>query len=260
MRARKRFGQNFLVDESVLDAIIRHIRPKPDDRMLEIGPGRGALTTLLCDELKELHAIELDRDLIPGLTARFANLHLRQGDVLALDYPQELAAGNWRLVGNLPYNLSSPLLLGLAPHGGLITDMHFMLQRELAQRLAAGPGSKAWGRLSVTLQHRWQIDALFDVPPEAFAPRPKVQSQVVRLRPLMQAEIEPVADSDAFRRVLAAAFGQRRKTLANSLREFAFDFDAFGLQATQRAEELSVAQFVALANDAHARGAVPSRT
>lgn len=246
MRARKRFGQHFLVDEQVLDAIVRSITPRSSDRMLEIGPGRGALTQLLCGELDELHAVELDRDLIASLDRRFANLQLTEGDILALDFATTLAAGEWRLVGNLPYNLSSPLLLKLADYPDLICDMHFMLQKEMAERMAASPGSKAWGRLSVMLQLNWQVESLFDVEPQAFNPPPKVMSQVVRLTPLAQ----PVAvkSKDELRRVVAAAFGQRRKTLNNSLRAYEFDFSAFGLEGSQRAEQLSVEQFVALAN------------
>ena len=247
MRARKRFGQHFLVDEGVLDAIVRHVRPQPTDRMLEIGPGRGALTELLCAELAELAAIELDRDLIAGLEQRFANLRLRQGDVLALDFAHELAAGDWRVVGNLPYNLSSPLLLKLAPHAGLVRDMHFMLQRELAQRLAAQPGTRAWGRLSVMVQRSWAVESLFDVPPDAFLPPPKVDSQVVRLRPLQASECVDIADQNVFARLVTAAFGQRRKTLSNSLRAYDLDFAMAGVRPEQRAETLSVADFARLA-------------
>ncbi len=246
MRARKRFGQHFLVDEQVLDAIVRSIAPRSNDRMLEIGPGRGALTALLCGELDELHAVELDRDLIASLLRRFANLRLTEGDILDVDFATTLGAGGWRLVGNLPYNLSSPLLLKLADYPAQIRDMHFMLQKEMAERMAASPGSKAWGRLSVMLQLDWQVESLFDVEPQAFNPPPKVMSQVVRLTPLAQ----PVAvkSKSELRRVVAAAFGQRRKTLNNSLRDYAFDFPAFGLEGSQRAEQLSVEQFVALAN------------
>ena len=246
MRARKRFGQHFLVDEAVLDNIVRHIRPQPTDRMLEIGPGRGALTQLLCGELDELQAVELDRDLIAGLERRFSNLVLSQGDVLALDLGSYFASGGWRLVGNLPYNLSSPLLLALAPLGSSIIDMHFMLQRELALRLAAVPGTKSWGRLSVALQRFWQVETLFDVPPAAFNPPPKVMSQVVRMIP--RRDLVTVADESVLNRVVAAAFGQRRKTLNNSLRDFGFDFAEFDLRPNQRAEEVSVEQFVAMAN------------
>ena len=246
MRARKRFGQHFLVDEQVLDAIARSIAPRSGDRMLEIGPGRGALTQLLCGELETLHAVELDRDLIASLERRFANLRLTEGDILAVDLDTTLVDGEWRLVGNLPYNLSSPLLLKLADHSTQVRDMHFMLQKEMAERLAASPGSKAWGRLSVMLQLNWHIESLFDVEPSAFNPPPKVMSQVVRMTPLAQPI--PVKSKDELRRVVAAAFGQRRKTLNNSLRAYEFDFSAFGLEGSQRAEQLSVEQFVALAN------------
>lgn len=246
MRARKRFGQHFLVDEQVLDAIVRSISARSSDRMLEIGPGRGALTQLLCGEVETLHAVELDRDLIESLERRFTNLRLTEGDILAVDFDSVLAEGEWRLVGNLPYNLSSPLLLKLADYAPKIRDMHFMLQKEMAERLAASPGSKAWGRLSVMLQLDWHIESLFDVEPSAFNPPPKVMSQVVRMTPL----VEPVAVKckKELRRVVAAAFGQRRKTLNNSLRSYGFDFAEFGLEGTQRAEQLTVAQFVALAN------------
>jgi 16S rRNA (adenine1518-N6/adenine1519-N6)-dimethyltransferase len=246
MRARKRFGQHFLVDDAVLDALLRHINPRFDDRMLEVGPGRGALTELLCAELKTLHAIELDRDLIGGLARRFANLALDQGDVLAVDFATRLAANDWRIVGNLPYNLSTPLLLLLATHAQHIKDIHFMLQLELAQRLAAVPGTKSWGRLSVTVQRRWLVESLFDVAPTAFSPPPKVMSQVVRLTP--REVVVELRDEALFARLLLAAFGQRRKTLSNSLRDFNLDFAAFDLQPRQRAEEVRVDQYVAMAN------------
>ena len=255
MRPRKRFGQHFLTDEQVLEAIVRAINPASGDRMLEIGPGRGALTELLCGEVDRLHAIELDRDLIASLEARFANLQLSQGDVLAVDFSERLQSGGWRLVGNLPYNLSSPLLLKLVQYPDLIHDMHFMLQKEMAERMAAQPGSKAWGRLSVMLQLGFQIDSLFDVEPSAFHPPPKVMSQVVRLAPLPSEERpgRQLHDISELKRVVAAAFGQRRKTLNNSLKAWGFDFPAFGLEGRQRAEELSVQQFIALANEASAR-------
>ncbi len=259
MRPRKRFGQHFLVDEQVLDAIVRAVNPVTGDHMLEIGPGRGALTELLCSELDVLHAIELDRDLIASLEARFANLRLTQGDVLDLDFADLLQQGRWRLVGNLPYNLSSPLLLRLVGYPDLIHDMHFMLQKEMAERMAAQPGSKAWGRLSVMLKLNFRIDSLFDVDPEAFHPPPKVMSQVVRLVPL-PADARPARlldDMAEFRRVVAAAFGQRRKTLNNSLKAWQFDFPAFGLDGRQRVENVTVEQFVALANDAHTRACAP---
>jgi len=246
MRARKRFGQHFLTDEQVLDAIVRSIAPRAADRMLEIGPGRGALTELLCAELTTLHAVEIDRDLIAALQQRFANLKLTQGDVLEIDFNELLAKSGWRLVGNLPYNLSSPLMLALVEFPHLITDMHFMLQKEMAERMAAQPGTKAWGRLSVMLQLGWQIESLFDVTPDAFSPPPKVMSQVVRLRPL--AEPLQVQDKAELNRVVAAAFGQRRKTLNNSLKAFAFDFARFGLEPGQRVESVTAEQFVAMAN------------
>ena len=180
------------------------------------------------------------------MQTRFPGLVLTQGDVLDVDFATELASGDWRLVGNLPYNVSSPLLLKLADHRGLIRDMHFMLQKEMAQRMAASPGSKSWGRLSVMLQLGWQIEALFDVPPEAFAPPPKVMSQVVRLTPLATPHV--VRDRSALERVVSAAFGQRRKRLSNSLRAFNVDFESHGLLAQQRVEEVTVAQFVSMAN------------
>jgi len=158
----------------------------------------------------------LDRDLIASLERRFANLRLTEGDILAVDFASTLKLGGWRLVGNLPYNLSSPLLLKLADYSEQIRDMHFMLQKEMAQRMAASPGGKAWGRLSVMLQLNWQVESLFDVDPQAFNPPPKVMSQVVRLTPL--AKPIAVKSKDALRRVVAAAFGQRRKTGASARR------------------------------------------
>ncbi|MEM7219778.1 MAG: 16S rRNA (adenine(1518)-N(6)/adenine(1519)-N(6))-dimethyltransferase RsmA [Pseudomonadota bacterium] len=252
VRARKRFGQNFLVDEAVIDRIVAAVNPHPDDRVFEIGPGHGALTEPLAAELARLHAVELDRDLIDGLTARFANLELVSADVLQLDFRQRFAGGGWRVVGNLPYNLSSPLLLKIGEVPDLVRDVHVMLQREMAARLAAQPGSKAWGRLSVALQLGWRVETLLDVPPDAFDPPPRVWSRVVRLVPLERPPA--VTDRSLFDRVVAAAFNQRRKTLANSLREFAPDFAACGLAPGVRPESVTLDDFVALANQIAARG------
>ena len=252
-KARKRFGQNFLHDAGVIDRILRSISAKAGDRMLEIGPGQGALTAGILNSGAQLDVVELDKDLIPILNQQFAgksNFNLHQGDALKFDFNSLNAAPNsLRVVGNLPYNISTPLIFHLLNNAGIIRDMHFMLQKEVVDRMAAGPGSKVYGRLSVMLQAYCQVTSLFVVPPGAFRPPPKVDSAVVRLVPRDPATIN-IHDHKRFAEVVKAAFGQRRKTLRNALNNVvsAEQFVAAGVRPDARAEQLDVAEFIALAN------------
>src|SRR6186713_69994 len=222
---RKRFGQHFLHERGVIERILRALQPAPGDRFVEIGPGEGALTLPLLAEAGRLTAIELDRDLIPILRERAREvgaLELIEADALTVDFTALAGGGTLRLVGNLPYNISTPLLFHALSHAGAIRDMHFMLQKEVVQRMAAAHGSKTYGRLSVSLQSRCRVEHLFDVAPGAFRPPPKVDSAIVRVVPLDRPLLEP-RDQDALDRLLRAAFAQRRKTLRNALRGLADD-------------------------------------
>lgn len=262
--AKKHLGQNFLHEKGVIAKIVQAIDPRPGDVLVEIGPGQGALTFPLLDRHGELTAIEFDRDLHAPLQAAAAahgRLHLIEGDVLGVDFTALAARGGdahgqIRLVGNLPYNLSSPILFHALDHAGAIRDMHFMLQKEVVERMAAGPGSKVNGRLSVMLQAYCAVTPLFVVPPGAFRPAPKVDSAVVRLVPKPAERIE-VADRATFANVVRAAFGQRRKTLRNALQGVADTaaIEAAGLRADARAEQVAVTDFVQLANLVAERGA-----
>ena len=244
-RPRKRFGQHFLVDEGVLQRIADVVRPSANDRLLEIGPGPGALTAYLYGETARYVAVELDRDMITPLKVRFPGLELVSDDILRVDLDSLLDPPGWRLVGSLPYNISSPLLLKLFRHLPLITDMHFMFQRELGERIGASPGSKSWGRLGVLTQYYCEVESLFDVPPEAFEPPPRVYSQVVRLMPRkVLAEVDP----ERFGRVLQLAFSSRRKRIANGLKDLTLDWSQTGVNPDARPDVLSVEDFVALAN------------
>ena len=245
---RKRFGQHFLVDSGVLAAIVSAIAPRATDRLVEIGPGLGALTIPLLAAIPRLTAIELDRDVVARLRSRFPaeRLELFEADALDFDFAQ--LGPRFRLVGNLPYNISTPLLFRFADLAGQLVDGHFMLQKEVVDRMVAAPRSPDYGRLSVLLQWHFHLDALFDVPPEAFDPPPKVMSAVVRLIPRAAEERPQVAEA-ALRRVLAAAFSQRRKMLRSTLKPL---FDVAALEAleiapTARAEELCLDDFVRLA-------------
>jgi 16S rRNA (adenine1518-N6/adenine1519-N6)-dimethyltransferase len=248
-KARKRFGQNFLVDEGIIAAIIRAIRPEPADIMVEIGPGLGALTRPLIKHLAELHVVEIDRDIIARLENDYpkGKLIIHAGD--ALEFDLALLPMPLRIVGNLPYNISSPLLFHFAGYAQRITDMHFMLQNEVVERMVAAPSTPAYGRLSVMLQYRFTMEKLLDVPPQSFRPAPKVDSAVVRLIPLPPQEII-VRDEALFAKVVTAAFGQRRKTLRNTLKGYLAeaDFAQLGIDAQLRAENLDVAAFAAIAN------------
>ena len=250
-RARKRFGQNFLNDPGVIQRIARAVHPREGERLLEVGPGQGALTSALLDYPAELVALELDRDLVPLLEQRFrdrGNFALRQGDALKLDLTT-VTDQPMRVVGNLPYNISTPLMFHLLGQRELILDMHFMLQKEVVDRLAARPGNKNWGRLGVMTQYYCSVDALFEVPPEAFSPRPKVQSAVVRLVPHTRLPC-PAQDEAALGLVVRSAFQQRRKTLRNALQTL-LDADAIaaaGIDPGRRPDTLELTEFVALAD------------
>jgi 16S rRNA (adenine1518-N6/adenine1519-N6)-dimethyltransferase len=262
-KARKRFGQNFLHDTGVIRRIVSSIAPRPDQHLVEIGPGRGALTRELLTVLGRLDAVELDRDLIDPLQASCASLgdlRIYSGDALRFDFCQLAQPGErLRLVGNLPYNISTPLLFHLLEQSQCIDDMHFMLQKEVVQRMAAGPGGKEYGRLSVMLQVRCEVFPLFDIGPGAFTPAPKVTSSLVRLRPLREPRFD-IADPQLFARLVNQAFSQRRKTLRNSLRELLGPEQilALGLNPGERAERLPLEAFVALANAACISPAEPS--
>ncbi len=241
--ARKRFGQHFLVDEAVIDGIVRTIQPRPGQAIVEVGPGLGALTQPLLERAGALTVIELDRDLAARLRQR-PGLTVIESDVLKVDFaalsPQPL-----RVVGNLPYNISSPILFHLLPFAARVQDQHFMLQKEVVERMAAAPGSKAYGRLSVMLQWRYRIDEVLDVPPEAFDPPPKVDSAVVRMVPLPEA---PGVDFARLEALVAVAFSQRRKLLRHTLgRWIAQNEIATGFDLQRRAEEVPVAEYLALA-------------
>ena len=248
---RKRFGQHFLHDPGILRKIVQAIAPKPGENLLEIGPGEGALTLPLLRELGRMTAIELDRDLVPRLRAAaegVGTLDIVNADVLTIDLSTFAASGPLRIVGNLPYNISSPILFHCIEHIDAVRDMHFMLQKEVVERMAAAPGSKVYGRLSVMLQLVCRVDPLLRVPAGAFRPPPKVDSAVVRLTPRAPSE-RHFTDAALLARIVRAAFGQRRKTLANALRDLA-DAEKIsdaGVDPRARAEQLAPAAFVALA-------------
>lgn len=254
-RARKRFSQNFLVDDGIIHRIVAAIDPQPTDHVVEIGPGRGAITRLLESSGCDLTVIEIDRDLARGLRLRYPDLRLVEGDALRLDYGALFDPPHpFRIVGNLPYNISTPLLFHLLEHARWIRDAHFMLQDEVVQRLAASPGEKAWGRLGVMIRYRCEVEPLFGVPQSAFTPRPQVRSRIVRLIP-RDRPVLPADDEMLFARVVRAAFAQRRKTLRNGLKslpmagEAAFTLlEQAGVDLRLRPEVLSVDDFVRIAN------------
>ena len=249
---KKSLGQNFLHERGVVERIVHAINPKPGERLVEIGPGQGAMTFPLLDRHGALTAIEFDRDLLTPLTLQAAShgaLTLIHANVLDVDLTALAAGAPIRLVGNLPYNLSSPILFHALEHAASITDMHFMLQKEVVERMAAGPGNKVYGRLSVMLQAYCEVTMLFVVGPGAFRPPPKVDSAIVRLVP-RPAHTVGIDDARRFSDVVRAAFGQRRKTLRNAL-STVMDGDAItaaGIDPQTRAEQLAVADFVRLAN------------
>ena len=248
-RPRKRFGQNFLADPHYVARIIDAVDPKPGDNVVEIGPGLAALTGALIERAGRISAIEIDRDLASRLRERFpaGRLALHETDALALDFA--MLGDDLRVVGNLPYNISSPLLFHLASYESRLRDIHVMLQREVVARMTAVPGTSDYGRLSVMLQARFGMTRLFTVPAGAFRPAPTVESAVARLIPLGGAK-PPIADEALFSRIVAAAFGQRRKTLRNALSSLADEstLHQAGIDPAARGETLSVDAFVRLAN------------
>jgi len=248
-RAKKSLGQHFLVDSHTIARIVAAIRPEAGDTMVEIGPGPGALTRPLLDKLPHLQVVEIDREMVARLHESFPaeRLTIHQADALAFDFSQ--FGDNLRVVGNLPYNISSPLLFHLAGYAGQIRDLCFMLQKEVVDRMAAAPDTPDYGRLSVMLQARFRVEKLFVVPPGAFRPPPKVDSAIVRLYPLPP-EAVPYRDARVFADVVARAFGQRRKTLRNTLKGLvdAALFEELGIDPIRRGETLSVAEFARLAN------------
>ena len=253
--ARKRFGQNFLVSDGVIRKIVDAVAPRAGDTVVEIGPGLGALTDPLLERIDHLHVVEIDRDLIARLQQRFPpeRLSIHQGDALEFDFGRLKGAGPLKIVGNLPYNISSPLLFHLVPFATLVHEMHFMLQKEVVDRMVANPGSKDFGRLSVMLQYRYHMERLFIVPPGSFNPPPKVDSAIVRMIPVDFSRVRADAiasDPALFARVVTAAFSQRRKMLRNTLRDFISEADlaALGITPTARAEDIAVADYVRLAN------------
>jgi 16S rRNA (adenine1518-N6/adenine1519-N6)-dimethyltransferase len=251
-RARKRFSQNFLHDRHYIERIVDAIAPRPGDRIVEIGPGLGALTERLIERAGHVTALEIDRDLAARLRARYTTeqLTLIEGDALRFDWPT-LAHGelplSLRIVGNLPYHISTPLLFALLPIAERVHDQHFMLQKEVVERMAAAPGSKEYGRLTVMLQFRYAVTRLFNVPPGAFSPPPQVQSSIVRLVPKPASELPAVAAA-RFAAVVTAAFTQRRKTLRNALSSVLDEaaIRAAGIDPRARAEVLSVEDYVRL--------------
>lgn len=256
MTPRKRFGQHFLIDETVLERTVNAFHPKDNDLVLEIGPGTGALTEYLLDRISHLTAVELDRDLIAPLNAKYdsTRLTLFQADILNFEITSVFNASEdatnkkIRIIGNLPYNISTPLLFHLLKSVEHIEDMIFMLQKEVAQRLSAAPGSKTYGRLSVMAALELDCQCLFDVPPEAFSPPPKVDSTVIRLTP--KSTSFHIQDRHRLNEIVKWAFSQRRKILRNSLQQLVSDsqFETAEIDSSQRAESLTVDQFIQLSN------------
>ena len=255
-RARKRFGQNFLHDDGIIGRIADAIYPRKEQHLVEIGPGQGALTAPMIASGCQLDVIELDRDLVPGLLAAFSiypGFKLHSEDALKFDLSTLAKPGEkLRIVGNLPYNISTPLIFKLLENAAIIQDMHFMLQLEVVNRLAASPGNKAWGRLGIMAQYLCEVDHLFDVPPEAFDPAPKVQSAIVRLSP-RQVSPWPVCDESKLRKIVQSAFAQRRKTLRNNLKGIIDSpaLESLGIDPGARVETLELQQFIEITNAIH---------
>lgn len=253
-RARKRFGQNFLNDAGIIDRIVRSIAPQADDNLVEIGPGQGALTKPLIDACPQLQVVEIDQDLVPILLAQFANVRdfkIHRVDALKFDFGTLATEKNkpLRIVGNLPYNISTPLIFHLLSFQQQVHDMHFMLQKEVVQRLAASSGDRHYGRLGIMAQYYCEVEHLFGVPPECFSPRPQVDSAIVRLTPHVQ--LPWVADDIAhFSKLVNSAFQQRRKTLRNTLKHYVNkeQMDTLPIDVSLRPENLAVSDYVELSN------------
>jgi len=252
-KARKRFGQNFLTDEHVINRIVTSIGLQANDKLVEIGPGQAALTRELLPLVDELNVIELDRDLIPGLEtlrAMYPGMSIHSTDALKFDF-SSLVKGDekLRVVGNLPYNISTPLIFHLLKQSSIIRDMHFMLQKEVVQRMAAVPGDGQNGRLTIMVQYRCKVENLFIVPPESFSPRPKVDSAIVRLTPYETLPF-PANNEQTLATLVTQAFSQRRKTLRNCVKKLlsAEQIESVDIDPSRRPETLSVEEFVSLAN------------
>ena len=249
-KARKRFGQNFLEDDNVINNIVHAIAPQVGDNMVEIGPGLAALTRFLLPACQKLHVIELDRDLaarLPNTLAGLGELHLHQADALNFDFAQLASIEHpLRIVGNLPYNISTPLIFHLLSFSHIVKDMTFMLQKEVVDRLAGEPSTADYGRLSVMVQYRCQVDWLLDVPPEAFNPPPKVQSAVVRLTPWQNSPYN-CQNETLLQHIVSTAFNQRRKTLRNCLKGLAEDADFIAVEVRASRVRLSPLGLIAVA-------------
>ena len=249
--AKKRFGQHFLTDAHIINLLISHIAPQSEDQMLEIGPGLGALTKPILPLLDHLQVIEIDRDVINHLThIGGSKLTIHNVDALRVDLTEITDASKpLRVIGNLPYNISTPLIFHLLETSPQIKDMHFMLQKEVVDRIAAEPNGKNYGRLTVMVQYRCEAEYLFFVRPESFSPPPKVDSAVIKLTPWKQKPYQAI-DEKLFAQVVTQAFSQRRKTLRNTLKKMidATELIALDIDPTARAETLSVEQFVRISN------------
>ncbi|MBR6026982.1 MAG: 16S rRNA (adenine(1518)-N(6)/adenine(1519)-N(6))-dimethyltransferase RsmA [Neisseriaceae bacterium] len=247
--ARKRFGQNFLQDKGIINAIITAANIKEADTVIEIGPGLGALTIPLLQKVNHLHLIEIDKDIIEYLRTlpNQNQMDIHEGDVLRFDFNS--IAGKKKIIGNLPYNISTPLLFKLTDYVDNIIDMHFMLQKEVVERMCANPNSKDYGRLSVMLQYFFDMEKIIDVPPEAFEPAPKVDSAVIRMIPDV-GRIGIVNDINTFSQLLTQSFAMRRKTIRNNLKKIANDEEMaqVGINATMRPEDISPQNYVKLSN------------
>jgi 16S rRNA (adenine1518-N6/adenine1519-N6)-dimethyltransferase len=259
--ARKRFGQHFLADDYVIDEIVRGIAPRPGEALVEIGPGLGALTNPVVERCEHLTVVELDRDLAARLRQR-PELTVVESDVLRVDFAAlaDTAGQPLRVIGNLPYNISTPILFHLMPFAHRVKDQHFMLQKEVVERMVGSPGSKDYGRLSVMLQWRYEMESIVDVPPHAFEPPPKVDSAVVRMIPRPPAELAGV-DVKLLGELVTVAFSQRRKILRHTLGAWLAARDAdLPFDAQRRAEEVPVQEYLALARHLSARAITPATT
>ncbi|RYY73185.1 MAG: 16S rRNA (adenine(1518)-N(6)/adenine(1519)-N(6))-dimethyltransferase RsmA [Gammaproteobacteria bacterium] len=252
-KARKRFGQNFLIDHGIIRDIVRAVHPQKEDCIVEIGPGKGAITQLLADSCDNLSVIELDRDLVPWLKVKFEhhpNFQLFQADALQFDFAQLIKNERpLRIVGNLPYNISTPLIFHLLTYSTQVSDMHFMLQKEVVKRMAAHAGDSAYGRLGIMVQYYCEVENLFEVPPSSFDPAPKVDSAIVRLVPYKDLPYK-ATNIKTLENLVNIAFQQRRKTLRNSLKQLLTPdiIEHLPLDTSARAEDVSLAEYVATSN------------
>jgi 16S rRNA (adenine1518-N6/adenine1519-N6)-dimethyltransferase len=252
-KARKRFGQNFLIDHGIIRDIVRAVHPHRDDLIVEIGPGKGAITELLADACDNINVIELDRDLVPWLKVKFEkhpNFQLFQADALQFDFAQLIKNNkSLRIVGNLPYNISTPLIFHLLSYSTQVRDMHFMLQKEVVKRMAAQAGDSAYGRLGIMVQYYCAVENLFEVPPTSFDPAPKVDSAIVRLVPYQELP-HKATNIKTLENLVNVAFQQRRKTLRNALKQLLSPdiMEQLPIDTSARAEEISLAEYVATSN------------